>query len=427
MVRSPLVTGKIPRSRTTHQRGGRCVADRFLPYLRSPTIASSLGRQDELPISRVLSLWPPSGSPVRPRSAGRLGALGAERDDDLDLGLVVAPSIVCALDSPNLGDDVYADIFDWSQDSGWLAVALGEHVYFAGGERFTQRKRGPSFLDQVTALTWQRSTRSGASGHSGLGAAPPDILAVAHGSRGLIEIVDVSAESPRHIVSSALHDREPASRVASLAWSTSCSLLAAARFDGSVALYDVRMAQPTVMMMTRGRLGHSTGPACVVRWNDAHTTGNVPLLASGGSDHSILLHDLRGAALSPMKRIDVSTPTVLALAWCPSSGPPRLASGTGHRDGRVSVHEIVGSDVSLVCEAKTQTQVTSLAFSPMCESMVLSSTESQVMLWQHRRSRLVSIASFETCGRALRLAVDPSGQFVAWYGVYTCSYLTVVA
>ena len=217
------------------------------------------------------------------------------------------------LDAPDIADDFYSTLLDWSPHGDKLVVVLGDIVYFASARNGDKTPvRGLKFGSVVTAVTWA------------LGGAH-----VAAGTiNGLMQIVDV--ETGTCVRNTGVHD----GRIGTLHWNPVTRCLTSGSHDNCICDYDLR----TPEVATTWRLGHDDA-VCGVRWRD-----DGRLLASGGNDNAVLLWDARGAS----RRLDprAHRAAVKALAWCPTRHDV-LASGGGAADKRVRLwNSVTGASLA---------------------------------------------------------------------------------
>ena len=233
------------------------------------------------------------------------------------------------LDAPDIADDFYSTLLDWSPHGDKLAVVLEDIVYLASASNGDKTPvRGLKFGSVVTAVTWA------------LGGAHVAVGTI----NGLMQIVDV--ETGTCVRNTGVHD----GRIGTLHWNPVTRCLTSGSHDNCICDYDLR----TPEVATTWRLGHDDA-VCGVRWRD-----DGRLLASGGNDNAVLLWDARRA--SPYVSITrAHRAAVKALAWCPTRHDV-LASGGGAADKRVRLWNSVTGASLASCDAEAQ--VTGLAWAP---------------------------------------------------------------
>lgn len=179
------------------------------------------------------------------------------------------------LDAPELLDDYYLNLMDWSANNV-LAIALGRTVYLwdATSAAITELCAMEAVDDCVTSLSWIKS--SGAQ-HLAVGT-----------NHTSVQLWDVTRQKQIREM------RGHTGRVASLAWNQ--HMLSSGSRDGSIRNNDVRVAQSHVSTYA----GH-TQEVCGLAWSHDGLT-----LASGGNDNLLNLWDARNVApeiSDPMHRL----------------------------------------------------------------------------------------------------------------------------
>lgn len=213
------------------------------------------------------------------------------------------------LDAPNLQDDYYLNLVDWSS-SNVLSVALGPCVYLWSACTSKVSKLcelGATVDETVTSISWSLTGNQIAVGTS----------------TGQVQIWD--AARCTKIRSLAHHG----SRVGSLAWSS--TLLASGGRDRNIYLQDIRV---------RSRDDHSTSEPSVVQQLSMHKqevcglkwSFDERMLASGGNDNKLFVWlPQQGDSSTPLCRFDDHSAAVKAVAWSPHQHG-LLASGGGTAD-----------------------------------------------------------------------------------------------
>ena len=217
------------------------------------------------------------------------------------------------LDAPELLDDYYLNLLDWSS-SNHLGVALGDSVYVWNGSdgSITNLMQTQGEDTHITSLSWiqQGSYMAiGTSDHK-------------------VQIWDV--EKQKQVCSMGGHR----ARIGALAWNG--PVLSSGSRDSTIIHHDVRVPEHKV-----GELRGHTQEVCGLKWSPS---GNM--LASGGNDNLLNIWDDRytgqsgsgtsaasGANINdtPLHRLDAHQAAVKALAWCPWQ-KSLLASGGGTAD-----------------------------------------------------------------------------------------------
>lgn len=299
------------------------------------------------------------------------------------------------LDAPELVDDYYLNLLDWSSGNV-LAVALNQAIYLwnaSSGD--IQQLCALEGEDYVTSVGWASDGKHIAVGMS----------------NSHTQIWD--AERLRPVRDLTGH----AARVSSLSWNG--HTLSTGSRDSTILHHDVRSREH----ITARLRGHDQ-EVCGLKWSPS---GNQ--LASGGNDNMLLIWDAasqsagttanagatftsnEGASYSrPVHRLDAHQAAVKALAWCPFQSN-LLASGGGTADRHIRFwNTMTGAQLNQI---DTGSQVCALQWNPH-EKEILSShgfSQNQLCLWKY--PSLAKVAEFNGhTSRVLHLAQSPDGTTV---------------
>ncbi|KAI6098713.1 WD40-repeat-containing domain protein [Pisolithus sp. B1] len=352
------------------------------------------------------------------------------------------PRAVCktpyrVLDAPDLADDFYLNLVDWST-TNILGVGLGARVYLwtAFNAAVAKLCDLSNVGDTVSSVAWvQKGT----------------ILAVGTLS-GRLHIYDAPSLSLIRSYNPA-HSR----RIGALSWNA--DVLSSGSRDRMVHHRDVREAGTHPF---RCYAGHKH-EVCGLRWSTGsgntaggsigtgggglgpgfgvHTAG--AMLASGGNDNKVCVWDLRGSRCSsasaaigvspgtvrahsgslsafadggdlPLWKFHDHTAAVKALAWDPHvSGV--LASGGGTQDKHIRFWNTYNG--SILNQLDTGSQVCNLIWSLTSHELVsthgFSSTtaENQICIWRYPSLSMVATLTGHT-HRVLYLTMSPEGETI---------------
>lgn len=287
------------------------------------------------------------------------------------------------LDAPELLDDYYLNLLDWSSQNV-VAVALGNTVYLwhASSGSIEELMQVGDDNGPVTSVGWG-----------------PDGKHIAVGlNTGEVQLWD--SASLCQVRSLKGHS----ARVGSLAWNGGPILSSGSR-DSSIFNHDVRIRDHIVTTMS----AHEQ-EVCGLKWS---LSGNQ--LASGGNDNLLHIWDASmmssGSPSSYLHRLDDHQAAVKALAWCPFQSN-LLASGGGTADRCIKFWNAqTGACLNSV---DTNSQVCSLQWSRH-ERELLSShgfSQNQLCLWKY--PSMVKMAELRGhTSRVLHLAQSPDGYTVA--------------
>jgi len=211
-------------------------------------------------------------------------------------------------------------------------------------------------------------------------------------SQGTVQLWDVA--SSKLIRSMGGHG----DRVGCLDWNQ--HILASGGRDGAVVLHDVRVAQHIV-----GRLEGHQQEVCGLTW-----AGDGRTLASGGNDNCVQLWDWGGRD-TPVNTITAHQSAVKAVSWCPwQSGVLATAGGTVDRTIRVWNTSTMTQLQSL----DTGSQVSSIAWNSDYKEMVTGHgfSHNQLTVWRYPSMTKVADLTGHT-SRVLLLATSPDNSTVA--------------
>lgn len=163
------------------------------------------------------------------------------------------------LDAPNLINDFYLNLLDWSKQDQ-VSIALDSSVYVFNASKGDVHQLCD--LDSTTSVTSLQWNRTGT--YLAVGTSEADV-----------QIWDVNAAKCVRKLKS--HQ----SRVSSLSWRPKSVLLSSGSQNGKIHNYDPRMAQYHVQTLKAHRLD-----VCGLKWSE-----NGRFLASGGNDNVVNVWD----------------------------------------------------------------------------------------------------------------------------------------
>jgi len=262
------------------------------------------------------------------------------------------------LDAPDLSDDFYLNLLDWSSQNT-LAVALGQAVYLWNAESgdidmLTELEGADNM---VTSLAW-----SSDGNYLSIGA-----------NNSNVHLWQVEAKKQLRTM------RGHSARVGAMAWNN--HVLSTGSRDSMIFNHDVRIAQHKIASLK----GHSL-EICGLKWSDDGTT-----LASGGNDNVCNIWDVNtGVDLAPRFSFTQHTAAVKALAWCPWQRHV-LATGAGTADRHIRLFNTQTS--ALLSAVDTESQVCSLQWGRHDKELVSAHGFSQNQLTVWRASGVTSAAA----------------------------------
>ncbi|TFK33846.1 WD40 repeat-like protein [Crucibulum laeve] len=316
------------------------------------------------------------------------------------------------LDAPELADDFYLNLVDWSS-TNVLGVGLGSCVYL-----WTAHNAAVSKLcdladsnDTISSVSWVQKGTTLAVG----------TLA------GRLHIYDASTLQLQRTYQQA-HSQ----RIGALAWNA--HILSSGSRDRMIHHRDAR--EPTSRPFRRSA-GHRQ-EVCGLKWSGDGGAG-AATLASGGNDNKVCIWDLRGSKRAgaagrnvpaasgssgsageeapgdaPLWKFHEHTAAVKALAWDPHvSGV--LATGGGTQDKHIRFWNVING--TMLNELDTGSQVCNLIWSLTSHELVsthgFSSTtaQNQICIWKYPTLNMVASLTGHT-NRVLYLAMSPDGETI---------------
>ena len=256
------------------------------------------------------------------------------------------------LDAPDLIDDFYLHLIDWSS-TNHLAVALHDSVFiWNANDGSINELFSPEEADQdenvVCCVSWVEEG---------------SYLAVSSAT-GSVDLWD-AAES-KMLRRMGGHEQ----RVAALAWNQ--HNLASGCFNGSVHLHDVRIPEHHTHTLN----GHSQ-EVCGLAW--APNDGNF--LATGANDNLVLIYDKRNYSAS-CQTLNQHQSAIKAMSWCPWHSNT-LATGGGSSDRSIKFWN--ASTGNLLQSVDVGSQVSSLLWNAEYRELVSGHgfSHNQLTVWKY--------------------------------------------
>lgn len=191
-------------------------------------------------------------------------------------------------------------------------------------------------------------------------------------------------------------------RVSTLDWNS--HILASGGREGEIHLHDVRVAEHRVQTLR----GH-TQEVCGLVWSP-----DGRLLASGGNDNIVQLWEVAGArntSTRPLHTITEHQSAVKAVSWCPWQ-PGVLATAGGTVDRTIRMWNTASMN-QLHC-LDTGSQVSSIVWNTEYKELITGHgfSQNQLTVWKYPSLAKVADLTGHT-SRVLLLAVSPDGSTVA--------------
>lgn len=225
------------------------------------------------------------------------------------------------LDAPDLTDDFYLNLVDWSS-TNVLGVGLGSCVYLWSAKTAQVTKLCDlGGTDSITSLSWVQKGSTLAVGTY----------------NGAIQIWDAVKETKLRSYDAHQH------RIGALAWDH--ATVTSGSRDRTIQHRDVRVGGKAYQTL----LGHRQ-EVCGLKWNSGQKQ-----LASGGNDNKLLIWDHRGGHPdAPLWKWHEHSAAVKAIAWNPHQ-PGVLVSGGGTLDKKMRFWNTLAG--TLLTEVDTGSQV----------------------------------------------------------------------
>ncbi|KAL6305106.1 WD40 repeat-like protein [Sparassis latifolia] len=403
------VTPPSPRRAVSPTRSGSAVAPPSTPTRRRLFAYNSPSRSNPATPTRRLDTPTDeaySMSPVRAESRQLLESPRRQLRS-------VCKTPYRVLDAPELADDFYLNLVDWSS-TNVLGVGLGSCVYL-----WTAHNAAVSKLcdisnenDTISSVSWVQKG---------------SMLAVGTLS-GRLRIYDASTLQLQRTYQQA-HTQ----RIGALSWNS--HVLSSGSRDRQVHHRDVREQTSRPFKRCQGHRQE----VCGLRWS-SDSGPQAATLASGGNDNKVCIWDLRGSKRPglaaagrsstasaqasssagedsgevPLWKFHEHTAAVKALAWDPHvSGI--LATGGGTADKHIRFWNVFNG--SMLNELDTGSQVCNLTWSLTSHELVsthgFSSTtaQNQICIWKYPSLDMVASLTGHT-HRVLYLAMSPDGETI---------------
>jgi cell division cycle 20-like protein 1 (cofactor of APC complex) len=275
------------------------------------------------------------------------------------------------LDAPNLHDDFYLNVVDWSQNQN-LAVGLGQSVYIWNYKSNEVKKLTEYYgLNHVTSVTWGIH-----SNFLGVGC-----------REGAVSLWDGVKDT---CIRKYYEHNE---RVGSM--SLLNNLFLTGSKDKSILLRDIRLKSSVVQTYNVHKQ-----EVCGLKWSP---DGNY--FASGGNDNKLCVFSPK-ASLPLMKKSHKAA--VKAIAWSPRK-TGLLASGAGTADKCIRLWNI--NTKQLIQKKETNSQVCNLVFSKHSDELISSHgfSNNDICIWDLKNFHKIKTLKGHT-SRVLYLAMSPCGN-----------------
>ena len=347
------------------------------PYLLNPNYSSSSSNLNSSipPIKKNIFSFK---SEQKPKESF-YSILSNKKENETNTSRKIAQKPFKILPAPNLLDDFYLNLLDWSSNND-IAVALGNSVHL-----WCMNQTSESILftydspdKYVSSLIFSKDSTSLAVGTS----------------EGKIELYDLNKN--------ALINSFPShtSRVGVVAWNQ--TLISSGSKDYSIVTRDTRVNNIHSFNNVAKLLGH-TQEVCGLKWSFDGSQ-----LASGGNDNKLLIWSLHSRF--PLMTCHSHQAAVKAIAWSPHQSNI-LVSGGGTADRTIRFWNTSAMRMEGVID--TGSQVCNLVFSKTCSEFVSTHGFSlnQIIVWKYPSLKKVTTLTGHK-HRVLYLGISPDGQSI---------------
>lgn len=280
------------------------------------------------------------------------------------------------LDAPDMVDDYYLNLLDWSAQN-CVAVGLGKAVYLWDATTGTidMLCELRSADDMITSVQWMSD-----SVHLAVGT-----------NNNVVQLWNVS--SKKQVRSLAGHS----SRIGSMAWNQ--HVLSTGSRDNNIHNHDVRVKQHHISTYS----GHQQ-EVCGLKYSS-----DGKQLASGSNDNTCKVWDVAGGSI--VHTFTDSIAAVKAVAWCPYQ-PHTLATGSGTADRHIRLYNTATGVMTQ--QADSHSQVCSLLWNRHEKELISAHgfTQNQLTIWRYPSMQPLPTQLTGHTARVLHMALSPDGTTV---------------
>jgi WD40 repeat protein len=276
------------------------------------------------------------------------------------------------LDSPNLKDDFYLHLIDWSK-SNQLAVGLDRSLYLWNGNNSTVNLLHTYCDEHITSVCWL------------------DVNKLLIGTNtGKIHAWDMEKDKTISTYSNHIERIGIISK-----WHNDDNIFTSGSQDKNILSYDFRQTD-NIFKYTK-----HTQEVCGLKWSYDNK-----LLASGGNDNKLFIWNVNKT--TPEGKFTSHKSAVKAIDWSPYKYG-YLVSGGGTQDRTIKIWN--SNTMSLVDSIDTGSQVCNIAFSNISKEMVTTHgySDNLVLLWDCEKMDVKATLKGHK-DRVIYLSVGPDGR-----------------
>lgn len=283
------------------------------------------------------------------------------------------------LDAPELEDDYYLNLLDWSQTNR-LAVCLGHSLYVwnaYNGQINTVMTHSPNNPNNIlTSVSWSCFQNQIAIGTND----------------NMVQIWDVEKSIMTDVFQS--HN----DRVSALSWNPFSRILTSGSRDSCINHYDSRISK-SLISSTK----FHNQEVCNVKWS---CDGRY--LASGGNDNLLCLWEITN--INPKFVLRQHRAAVKGIAWCPFENNI-LVSGAGTSDHTIKIWNANSGE--LINSINTDSQVCSLAWNSEYKELISAHgySQNQIIIWKYPQMKKITELKGHKA-RVLHLCISPDNNTI---------------
>jgi cell division cycle 20-like protein 1 (cofactor of APC complex) len=276
------------------------------------------------------------------------------------------------LDSPNLKDDFYLHLVDWSR-TNQLAVGLEKSIYLWDGNNSNVNQLYTYSDEFITSVRWLCDNK----------------LLIGT-NLGKTHSWDIEKSK---IISTYSDHTERISVIAK--WNNDENIFTTGSQDKNILSYDFRQISTTF------EYNKHTQEVCGLKWSYDNK-----LLASGGNDNKLLIWNINKA--SPEGKFSSHKSAVKAIDWSPYKYG-YLVSGGGTQDRTIKIWNT--NTMTMVDSIDTGSQVCNIAFSRISKEMVSTHgySDNLILLWDCEKMDVKATLKGHK-DRVIYLSVGPDGR-----------------
>jgi cell division cycle 20-like protein 1 (cofactor of APC complex) len=276
------------------------------------------------------------------------------------------------LDSPNLKDDFYLHLIDWSR-TNQLACGLDKSIYLWDGNTSNVNSLHTYTDEHITSVRWLN-----------------DNILLVGSNLGKIHTWDIIKE--KCITSYSMHKE----RIGIITkWNNNDNIFTSGSQDKNIITYDYRDNKIVY------QYNKHTQEVCGLKWSCDNK-----MLASGGNDNKLYIWDVNKSV--PETRFNSHKSAVKAIDWSPYKYG-YLVTGGGTQDRTIKIWNT--NTMTLVDSIDAGSQVCNIAFSKISKEMVSTHgySDNLILLWDCEKMDVKATLKGHK-DRVIYLSLGPDGR-----------------